>query len=186
MNMLASREQLRASFIRWTLFAVPLVTLLGLLSWWLAGAGPDNGWFNGLVKPNIYPNPMWFGIIWTALYALMGLALAVVCSAWGAHGRGWAIAAFVAQLALNLAWAPVFFGAHQIMGALYILIALNILVVVTVVLFWRARRVAGVLLLPYLLGVVFATVLNWQFLEHNRYADATCYGSAVERVRIGD
>jgi tryptophan-rich sensory protein len=59
--------------------------------------------------------------VWTVLYVLMGVALAMVLSARGARGRGLAVAAFVVQLALNLAWSPVFFGLHRIALALGII-----------------------------------------------------------------
>ena len=85
MNMLASRGQLRASFLRWALFTVPLCVLLGFLSGQLGS--PDTAWFQSLVKPGIYPEPKWFGIVWTILYVMIGFALALVASAWGARGR---------------------------------------------------------------------------------------------------
>ena len=55
--MLASRGQLRASFLRWALFTVPLCVLLGFLSGQLGS--PDTAWFQSLVKPGIYPEPKW-------------------------------------------------------------------------------------------------------------------------------
>ena len=85
MNMLASRGQLRASFLRWALFTVPLCVLLGFLSGQLGS--PDTAWFQSLVKPGIYPEPKWFGIVWTILYVMIGFALALVASAWGARDR---------------------------------------------------------------------------------------------------
>jgi tryptophan-rich sensory protein len=166
MTALASRGQLRASLIRWALFTVPLVMLLGFLSGRIGGDA-DSLWFQSLEKPAIFPPPLWFPIAWSVLYALMGLALAIVCSAWGARGRTAAIVAFAVQLAVNLAWSPVFFGLHDIRTALIVIGALDILVIVTIVLFWRVRRLAGLLLLPYLAWIAFATVLNWQFLELN-------------------
>lgn len=186
MTMLASRGQLRASFLRWALFTVPLCVLLGYLSGQLAGTGPGNPWFDGLQKPAIYPPPATFGVVWTVLYAMMGLALALVCSAWGARGRERAIAAFALQLALNLAWTPLFFAAHEITAALWLIVALDIVLAVTVALFWKVRRWAAVLLLPYLGWVLFATVLTWQFLQLNPEADGADSPGAVERVRIGD
>ena len=78
MNMLASRGQLRASFLRWALFTVPLCVLLGFLSGQLGS--PDTAWFQSLVKPGIYPEPKWFGIVWTILYVMIGFALALVAS----------------------------------------------------------------------------------------------------------
>ncbi|MDD3799875.1 MAG: tryptophan-rich sensory protein, partial [Novosphingobium sp.] len=118
MSLLASRGQLRASLARWALLLVPAVLLAGFLSGQFAGSGPDNPWFATLAKPAIYPPPAVFPVVWAVLYVLMGFAFAVVCSSWGARGRGLAIAFFLVQLALNLAWAPVFFGSHRIFGAL--------------------------------------------------------------------
>jgi tryptophan-rich sensory protein len=184
MTALASRGQLRASFIRWALFIVPTVVLLGFLSGKVAGTGPGNPWFDALEKPAIFPPPVWFGIVWTILYVLMGLALAMVCAAWGARGRTLAVAAFVIQLIVNLAWSPVFFGAHQITAGLIVIAVLDVLVLVTVVLFWRVRRFAAVLLLPYLAWILFATALNYEFLRLNPAADGAEGGSAVQRIEI--
>ena len=166
MTGLASRGQLRASFLRWALFTVPLVLLLGFLSG-QAGSNAESVWFQSLVKPAIFPPPMWFGIVWSILYVLMGLALAMVSAAWGARGRTAAIVAFALQLLVNLAWSPVFFGMHRIREALIVIGVLDVLVIVTIVLFWRVRRVAALLLLPYLAWIAFATLLNWEFLQAN-------------------
>ena len=166
MTGLASRGQLRASFLRWALFTVPLVLLLGFLSG-QAGSNAESVWFQSLVKPAIFPPPMWFGIVWSILYVLMGVALAMVCAAWGARGRTAAIVAFALQLIVNLAWSPVFFAMHRIKEALIVIGVLDVLVIVTIVLFWRVRRVAALLLLPYLAWIAFATLLNWEFLQAN-------------------
>ena len=184
MNRLASPAQLRASLMRWALFLVPAVVLLGFLSSQYAGSTADNPWFAALDKPAINPPPATFGIVWPALYALMGFALALVCAAWGARYRVPAILAFVLQLALNLAWSPVFFGEHQITGALVILGALDLAVLLTLVLFWKVRRVAGLLLLPYLAWILFATLLNWQFLQLNPDADGAQVSNAVQRIAL--
>ena len=65
MNRLASPAQLRASFLRWALFTVPLVLLLGFLSGRLGGDA-SSAWFQSLGKPAIFPPPQWFGIVWPA------------------------------------------------------------------------------------------------------------------------
>lgn len=187
MNFLASREQLRASFIRWALVCVPLCLLLGFLSGRLAGSGPGNPWFDALVKPGIYPPPAAFGIVWSILYVMMGIAVALVGSSWGARGRGLAIGVFVVQFLVNLAWTPTFFAAHQITGALLVIGVLAALVAMTAVLFWRVRKIAGLLLVPYLAWVLFATALNYEFLRLNPQADGADGASgASARVRIGD
>ena len=183
MTELASPGQLRASFLRWALVLVPGIVLLGFVSGRMAQSGPDNPWFAALVKPDIYPPPAAFGIVWTILYILMGLATAMIVTARGAPGRGLALGVFAIQLLLNLAWSPLFFGMQQITYALYLLLAIDVAVLATLVLFWRVRPRAGALLLPYMAWVLFATVLNWQFLEANPGADGPLGGGeAVQTV----
>jgi benzodiazapine receptor len=184
MTVLASRGQLRASFLRWALLIVPGVFLLGFGSGMLAQSGPGNGWFDSLAKPSLYPPPATFGIVWSVLYVLLGIALTLVVAARGAPGRGIAIAVFFVQLALNLAWSPLFFAAHRISGALILLGFLDVAALVTVVLFWRIRRGAGMLLLPYLAWVLFATLLNWQFLVANPDADGGSVPPPTTRIQI--
>lgn len=182
MNMLASRGQLRASFIRWTLFAVPLCVLLGFLAGQLGS--PATAWFAGLEKPAIYPEPKWFGIVWTVLYVMIGLAVALVAAAWGARGRTAALWVFAGHFVLNLSWSYVFFGAQQITGALVLLGLIVLTLLAVIALFARVRRLAAVLLLPYLAWVCFASVLTYQFRELNPDADGGSTEGAVERVRI--
>ncbi len=184
MNVLASRGQLRASLLRWALVCVPAVVLLGFLSGQASGSSADSSWFAGLTKPDIYPPAATFGIVWTILYAMIGFALAMICAAWGARERGIAIVLFAIQLALNLAWSPLFFAAHQITAALVLLLVLDVAVIATTIQFWRVRRWAGLLMLPYLAWILFATALNWQFLQLNPAADGVGASGAIERVRI--
>lgn len=184
MTLLASPGQLRASFVRWALVLVPAVLLAGFVSGQVAGSGPGNPWFDSLAKPSIYPPPATFGIVWSVLYVMMGLAFAFVCSAWGARWRGVAITMFLVQLALNLAWSPVFFGAHQISAALVLIALLDVMVLITLVLFWRIRVAAGLLMLPYLAWILFATLLNWQFLQLNPQADGAATTGAVQRIEL--
>ena len=184
MNQLASSGQLRASFLRWALVLVPVVVLLGFVSAQLGNSGPQNPWFEQLAKPSLYPPPATFGIVWTILYIMMGIAAAWVGAARGARGRGVAFIAFTVQLALNIAWSPLFFGLREITKALYLLFALDIAVVATLALFWRVRPIAALLLTPYLAWVLFATVLNWQFLIANPDADGMPTGNAVSRVQL--
>lgn len=165
MTVIASRGQLRASFIRWSLFTVPLIVLLGFVAGQLGS--PNTYWFQSLVKPAIFPPPATFGIVWTILYVMIGLALAMVCSAWGARGRRLAIGLFIIHFLLNLAWTPVFFGSQNIMGGLIVIALVDVTLLVVVWAFWRVRRAAALLLLPYLAWVLFATLLNYEFLAMN-------------------
>lgn len=167
MSEIASPGQLRSAFLRWALFIVPGVLFLGFFSGQLGGSGSGNPWFMELNKPSLYPPPAWFGIVWSILYVMMGITLTLVVIARGAAGRGAAIAAFGVQLALNLAWSPLFFAAHQITAALVLLVVLDVAIIITIVLFRKVRPLAAWLLLPYLAWALFATVLNWQFREAN-------------------
>ena len=184
MTELASPAQLRAALLRWSLFTVPGVLLLGFFSGAVAGSTAGNPWFLDLVKPSLYPPPATFGIVWSILYVLIGLALAMVITARGAPQRGLAIGLFVVQLLLNLAWSPLFFGAHQITGALVLLVVLDLAVLATVVVFNKVRPLAALLMLPYLGWVLFATVLNWQFLQANPDADGAENSGAVTSVEF--
>ena len=184
MAELASHGQLRLGLVRWALVLVPAVLLLGILSGALAVGSAGNPWFAALNKPALYPPADVFRVAWTVLYILMGLALAIVVSARGAVGRRIAIIAFAVQLALNLAWSPLFFGWHQITAALVLLLALDVVVIATIVLFGRVRPVAALLLAPYLLWIVFATYLNWEFRTANPDADGQEVSGAAVRVEF--
>ena len=184
MNMIASKGQLRGSFIRWSLLFVPLFILLGMLSANLSGSGPDNSWFASLARPEIYPPEAVFPLAWTLLYALMGFALALVASARGARGRGAAMLACFVQLALNLAWSPLFFGAHQITGALILVAVLDVAVIVTILQFWRVRPSAAMLMLPYIAWLAFATYLNWEIREANPGMDGREDSGAAARIEF--
>lgn len=183
MTGLASPRQLRLSLLRWVVVCVPLVVLLGSLSGSIAGASADSLWFTLLDKPAFMP-PIWlFAVMWTALYAIMGYAAALILNARGAHRRAGAIWLFIIQLGLNLAWAPLFFGAHQIGWSLVLIGGIFVAALLTTLAFWRIRRAAGMLLIPYLLWLSFAGVLNWAFLTLN--PDSSHGGAGAIEYRLG-
>jgi len=179
MNRLASPGQLRASLLRWALFLVPAVLLAGFVAGQMGGDA-NSAWFQSLEKPAIFPPPATFGVVRTILYAMIGFAFAIVCAAWGSPNRGVAIAAFLVHLGFNLAWSPVFFGEQEIALALYVILAVDALAILTTVLFFKVRKLAGWLMLPYLAWVLFATLLNWQFLQLNPDASAIKDNGAVQ------
>ncbi|WP_408588320.1 TspO/MBR family protein [Novosphingobium sp.] len=87
----------------------------------------------------------------------------------------------MAQLLLNLAWSPVFFGLHRLSAALGLIAVMIVLTLVLIPLFWRVRPAAGMLILPYLAWICFAALLNYQFLALNPGADgAEGSGAAVQ------
>ena len=149
------------SLLRYALVTVPLVLLLGIVSGRIGNAGEANPWFEALAKPGFMPPGWLFGATWTVLYILLGLALAWLLHARGARGRRAAMAVFLLQLALNYAWSPVFFGLHKVGAALGLIAAMIVLTAVLIVLLWRIRRVAALLLLPYLGWLGFAAALTF-------------------------
>ncbi len=172
MGAIASKGQLRMAFLRWAVVTVPLVLLLGFASGRSVPAGSDNLWYVALTKPPLTPPGWVFPVAWTTLYILMGLALAMILHARGARGRGVAIGLFVAQFALNLCWTPLFFGAHRVTLALIVLLAILALAIATTVAFARIRRGAAWLMLPYLVWLSFAGVLNWRIGQLNPDAES--------------
>ena len=182
MNQIASRGQLRMSLVRWALFVVPTVMLLGFLSGQLAGSGEEDRWFMALTKPDAQPPGWLFGVAWTILYALMGLAFAMILHARGARLRGLAIALFVGQLALNLAWSPLFFGMHQVTTAFWLLIAILVAAFVTTLVFGRIRKAAAWLMVPYLAWLCFAAILNKQIDALNPDAETLVVPAASTQI----
>lgn len=131
-------------------------------------AGPDSAWFRSLVEPAVYPPPWAFGVVWTALFTLLGVAVALVWLS-GPRRRPVRVAlgVFVAQMALNVAWTPAFFALQDLALGLVVIAALWPLVAATLWAFARVDRRAAALVVPYLLWVAFAAFLNYRFLVVN-------------------
>ena len=127
-------------------------------------AGP---FYTQLVRPTWAPPPSVFGPVWTVLYALMGIAAWLDWSARDSRAVRLPITLFLVQLVLNALWSWLFFRWHQGAFAFYDILLLWISIVATLVTFWRIRRLAGALLIPYLLWVSFASALNYAVWQMN-------------------
>ena len=184
MSGIASRSQLRMSFLRTALFTVPAILLLGTLSGRASNSGYSNDWFAILSKPAAMPPGWAFPVAWTTLYVLIGLALAMILNARGARGRPVAVAFFLVQLALNYAWSPIFFGAHKVGAALIVILVMIVLAAITAALFARIRGVAGLLMLPYIAWLFFAAFLNWQIGVLNPDAATLVPGQASADIPL--
>lgn len=182
MNFPASRAQLRASLLRWSLVLVPLIMLLGFLS--SAFGSANTPWFQSLVKPAIFPPPAAFAIVWAALFSIIGFALALVASAWGAHGRGLALGLFAVHFPITLAWTAVFFGMQSMAGGLIVLGVAVVTLIAVMAAFYRVRPLAAALLLPYFAWLCFASVLNYQFMLANPDGGNKDASGVVERFEL--
>jgi len=116
-------------------------------------------WYQGVVKPSFNP-PNWiFGPVWTILFLLMGIAFYLV---WNSKNKGKtrAMKIFGAQLGLNVLWSFLFFGWEKPGIALIEIVALWVAIYLTIKAFLKVSKTAGRLLIPYLLWVSFASILN--------------------------
>jgi tryptophan-rich sensory protein len=147
--------------------AVPAIVTLGIASGILSNSGYGNGWFDALRKPSFMPPGWAFPVAWTTLYVLMGIAVGTVIDAGRSAARARALGLFALQLALNLAWSPLFFGLHQAKAALGLILLLDLAVVATTFAMGRVRPRAGLLLLPYWLWLALATALNAEIVRLN-------------------
>lgn len=146
---------------------VSLCMATGLFSG-ISTADAIQNWYSTLNKPFFNP-PNWiFAPVWTLLYFLLGLAVALV---W--H-KGWrdkeiklAIGIFILQFAVNLIWSPTFFNLQAPTIAFIIIIILWILILLTIMRFNKVHRPAALLMIPYWLWVSFATVLNGSIVYLN-------------------
>lgn len=172
------------SFMRWALVTVPGILFIGLLIGRASGGSFGNLWFAALAKPGWMPPGWLFGAVWAILYVLLGIAIAQILHARGASERGGAIGLFLAQLLLNLAWTPVFFAAHQVTMALWLIVATLALAIATTVSFARIRQPAAWLMLPYLAWLAFATMLAWEMDRLNPDGESLVPRGAQTRIQL--
>jgi len=117
-------------------------------------------WYSSINKPSWTPPGFVFGPVWSALYLMMGIAAWLVWRKTGFLGAPVALLLFVLQLAFNAAWSWLFFGLRRFDLGFVEIIMLWALILVTAIGFWRHDARAGLLLLPYLAWVSYATALN--------------------------
>jgi tryptophan-rich sensory protein len=124
------------------------------------GSAQAAEWYAMLLKPAWSPPNRWFGMVWTALYLLMGTAAWLIWHERYHRKRAAALAAYAIQLLLNALWAPLFFGARNIGAGLFIAIALWLTIIWTVREFAAVRSAAAWLMAPYVIWASFAMALN--------------------------
>lgn len=124
-------------------------------------------WYKTLIKPEFSPPNFLFGPVWTTLFLLMGISVYLIWTS-GKKNIKDALLLFWIHLFFNTSWSIMFFGLRSpFLGLLNILI-LWILIVVVVYKFWKINKWSGILLLPYLAWVSFATILNYNIWLLNR------------------
>jgi tryptophan-rich sensory protein len=121
-------------------------------------------WYATLHKPAFNP-PNWiFGPVWTILFILMGLAFYLV---WQKPNNKKALIIFVIQLVLNIAWSFCFFYLQNPLAGLLEIVVLWIFILLTIINFYKIYQPTAYLLIPYILWVSFAVVLNYYLYRLN-------------------
>ena len=125
---------------------------------------PPGAWYAALNKPSFNP-PNWiFAPAWTTLYSLIAIA---GWRTWTRERNGAAMKVWFAQMALNFAWSPLFFGAHQMKLALIVITALALAIAAFIALTRRDDKISAWLFAPYLAWVAFASLLNASLIALN-------------------
>ncbi|GAB3846729.1 TspO/MBR family protein [Nesterenkonia populi] len=145
------------------MLAIPLIVSF------FAGQATDphtDGWYEQADQPPWNPPDWLFGPVWTVLYVSMGVAAWLIWRRRHQHLVRAALIVYFVQLAINGAWAPLFFAAYPSWGssalwaAFAVIVALIIAVVLTIRAFWPISRIAAALLVPYLAWILYASTLN--------------------------
>ena len=144
--------------------SIGVCLLVGFIAGMFTSTSIDT-WYSTLTKPSFNP-PNWvFGPAWTILYIMMGIALYLV---WNASNNRIAVTFFVIQLALNFLWSFLFFALENPLIAFIEILLLLGMIILTAVQFYPVSRTAAFLLIPYILWVIFASVLNFRIYWLNR------------------
>lgn len=149
------------------LFLSLLITLaVGGIAGFATATSIDT-WYSFLNKPSFNPPNQLFAPVWTVLYIMMGIALYLIWKLPASAQRNTAMAVFFIQLLLNFLWSLIFFNMHRVGLALTDIVLLLLLIILTIIFFKPLSKTAAWLLLPYLLWVSFATVLNYAIWHLN-------------------
>lgn len=125
-------------------------------------------WYADLAKPSFSPPNWLFGPVWILLYTLMGIAAYLIWKqGFNKKEIKIALAIFAIQLVLNVLWSVIFFGLRSPLFAFLEIIFLWIFVLLTLLSFYKISKPAGLLLLPYILWVSFAAILNLSIARLN-------------------
>jgi tryptophan-rich sensory protein len=150
---------------------------MGLIGWFIASFAISavgaiasieaRSFYAGLVQPEWAPPGWVFGPVWTLLFALMAIAAWLVWRKGGFHAHRIALSLFITQLLFNALWSWLFFAWRLGGPAFADILLLWGLILATLIAFWHVQRLAGILLVPYLLWVSFAAFLNYALWQLN-------------------
>lgn len=135
---------------------------------WLGSRSMPDEWYQNLKKPRWNPPNKVFAPVWTVLYLLMAAAAWLIWKNNDFSVAVFPLVLFIVQLLLNAAWTWTFFKLHRPGMALADILVLLMVILAMLALFWVFQPLAGALLLPYVVWVLFATVLTWTIWRMNQ------------------
>jgi translocator protein len=153
--------------IKWGLLIILIIicNLIGAMG--AIWTSSDGNWYRGINKPSFNP-PNWiFGPVWTLLFTLMGISLYLIWTSPSSKIKMIALALFVIQFLFNVAWSYLFFGINKPLWAFVEILILLGFIIATTIYFLRINKIAGYLLIPYILWVGFASILNYSIWKLN-------------------
>jgi len=158
-----SMIMLKNKFISFILFFI--ITYSASFIGGMATISFKEPWYSELIKSNYNPPDWIFAPVWTALYLMMTLAIWFF---WHSKNRDMnTIYIYFIHIVFNTTWSIVFFGLHQILFALIVLLALIFLIITLIIRFKRVNLVSYYLMIPYLLWTLYALFLNFNLLILN-------------------
>jgi tryptophan-rich sensory protein len=166
----------RTGWWKIALLCVIAIELFGGASGWISNSGYGNSWFDALQKPSFMPPGWLFGVVWPILYALLGISVAMILAEPPSDRRRNGLILFFVQLVLNFAWSPIFFGAHDMKLGRIVIFLMAALAAAAAGQFFRIRKAAGLLMIPYLAWLVFAATLNSTIERLNPNANVSLIG----------
>jgi benzodiazapine receptor len=166
--MTMSRRKFRIPDIWRFVISIAICQLAGIIgSVFTAPAVPT--WYAVLNKPAFNPPNWLFGPVWITLYVLMGISLFLVWrKSLDIPAVKTGLTVFGAQLVLNILWSVAFFGLRSPVAGLLVIVALWIAILLTILRFTRVSEFAAILLVPYIVWVSFAAILNLSLFLLNR------------------
>ena len=153
--------------IKWGLLIVLIIAcnLIGAMG--ALWTSPDTNWYKTINKPSFNP-PNWiFGPVWTLLFTLMGISLYLVWTSPSSKIRMIALVLFTIQFIFNVAWSYLFFGINRPGIAFAEILVMLGFIIATTIYFFKVNKVSGYLLIPYILWVSFASILNYSIWKLN-------------------
>lgn len=128
----------------------------------------QNLWYKSLNKSVLTPPAKVFTICWAILYFLITVSFILYLKSGISKKDIIPIALFILGIILNFSWSYVFFVRHEILLSVFVIIGIILLLVPTIILFYKKRKVSGLLLLPYLMWLLFALYLNFDIYIKNQ------------------